>query len=102
MKKDDDRVKSNEWENVALPGGWGKSGADAGGKVRGVRCGLCGWIDEGTCFQFREGESARFDGAPLKHHFVGLSIDEHAPIPRGALVGGVLGADARRAIGGDG
>src|SRR2546430_17468368 len=42
------------------------------------------------------------DEVALIHQFVAFAIEQDAPIPRQALVGWMLRADARSAVGGDG
>ncbi len=52
----------------------------------------------GARFQLGERQAAGGQRTTLEHQLVAFAIEQDAPVPRGALCGGRLRADARRAL----
>src|ERR1700730_17042018 len=75
--------------------------ADPPGKIGSVVGSLGSGVDVSAALQLGEWHTVIEDTA-LIEQFVALTINENAPIPRHTLRGGMLRADARRAVGGDG
>src|SRR5437016_10998347 len=86
---------------VFVFGQW-QSDSDQLGEIRGRIRGIGALINEAARFEFGKWKSAGDDEVALIQQFVAFAIEQDAPIPRHALVGWMLRADARSAVGGDG